>query len=209
MTGRFAALCTLGSALLAGCASFSGLDASSTFSCKAPDGILCQSMSGVYANAEAHNLPGQRVANDKGTPAGSPAKVQDAIPQAATGVLTKPIYSGTPIRTAPLVLRVWLAPWEDSDGDLHDQSYVYLPVDGGRWLIEHNRRRIQDAYRPVRAPSLATAPAATPNRVAAETTPLASEQPPVPAIPQSATDVLNGLLRQGQPGAPSAPPSLD
>lgn len=28
-----------------------------------------------------------------------------------------------------------------------------MQVDTGRWLIEHNRRRIQDAYRPVSAPS--------------------------------------------------------
>lgn len=67
--------------------------------------------------------------------------------------MTTPIYSGTPIRSAPKVLRVWFAPWEDSDGDLHDQSYLYLPVDGGRWLIEHNRRRIREAYQPVRPPA--------------------------------------------------------
>lgn len=81
--------------------------------------------------------------------------------------MTKPIYSGTPIRSAPRLLRVWFAPWEDTDGDLHDQSYVYLPVDSGRWLIEHNRRRIQDNYRPVRAPSNVTAQAAQPQTAGA------------------------------------------
>jgi conjugal transfer pilus assembly protein TraV len=42
--------------------------------------------------------------------------------KAGSNVMTKPIYSGTPIRSAPRLLRVWFAPWEDTDGDLHDQS---------------------------------------------------------------------------------------
>ena len=46
---------------LSGCSSMSGFDAKSEFACKAPDGILCESMSGIYANAQAKNLPGQRV----------------------------------------------------------------------------------------------------------------------------------------------------
>jgi conjugal transfer pilus assembly protein TraV len=45
-------------------------------------------------------------------------------------------------------LRLWIAPWEDSEGDLHDQSYVYVVADPGRWVIEHNRKRIVDRYRP-------------------------------------------------------------
>ncbi|MDE2430828.1 MAG: TraV family lipoprotein, partial [Burkholderiales bacterium] len=46
--------------VLSGC-SFSGLDAKSSFSCKAPDGVLCESMTGVYANASLNNLPSQRI----------------------------------------------------------------------------------------------------------------------------------------------------
>ncbi len=140
---------------LTGCGNMSGLDAKDSFACKAPDGVLCESMSGIYANAQAQNLPGQRV-NRKGGSEVSRAKVE---PQ---GVMTRPITSGTPIRSAPVILRVWFAPWEDNDGDLHDQSYVYLPVDNGKWLVEHNRRRIQDTYKPVRAPAVAaTQPSAT------------------------------------------------
>ena len=141
---------------LSGCSNMSGLDAKSDFACKAPDGIFCESMSGIYANAQAKNLPGQRVMVQGETVVElSPAKVSNSA-------MTKPISSGTPIRSAPRMLRVWFAPWEDSDGDLHDQSYVYLQVDAGQWLIEHNRRRIQDAYRPVRAPSGVAAQAARP-----------------------------------------------
>src|SRR5258706_15467418 len=94
-------------ALLEGCGSMSGLDAKTQFACKAPDGILCESMSGIYANAAANNLPGQRVNHGVTNEAARPA-----IPE-VPGAIVRPISSGTPIRTAPLVLRVWLAPWED------------------------------------------------------------------------------------------------
>lgn len=194
---------------LSGCSSMSGFDAKSEFACKAPDGILCESMSGIYANAQAKNLPGQRV-NARGE---APVELSQA--KAGSNVMTKPIYSGTPIRSAPRLLRVWFAPWEDTDGDLHDQSYVYLPVDSGRWLIEHNRRRIQDNYRPVRAPSNVTAQAAQPQTAGAgqqrQSPRVLGQQPTPPAdngmesigvrqdrmSNEQATELLNGIMRPG------------
>ena len=41
---------------ITGC-SMVGLDAQKSFTCKAPPGINCSSLSGVYANAVADNLP--------------------------------------------------------------------------------------------------------------------------------------------------------
>ncbi|ANC47600.1 TraV family lipoprotein [Pandoraea pnomenusa] len=194
---------------LSGCSSMSGFDAKSEFACKAPDGILCESMSGIYANAQAKNLPGQRV-NARGE---APVELSQA--KGGSNVMTKPIYSGTPIRSAPRLLRVWFAPWEDTDGDLHDQSYVYLPVDSGRWLIEHNRRRIQDNYRPVRAPSNMAAQAAQPQAAGAgqqrQSPGVLGQQPTPPAdngmesigarqdrmSNEQATELLNGIMRPG------------
>ena len=194
---------------LSGCSSMSGFDAKSEFACKAPDGILCESMSGIYANAQAKNLPGQRV-NARGE-----ALVELSQAKAGSNVMTKPIYSGTPIRSAPRLLRVWFAPWEDTDGDLHDQSYVYLPVDSGRWLVEHNRRRIQDNYRPVRAPSNLAAQTAQPQAAGAgqqRQSPGVLGQQPTPSADngmesigtrqdrmsnEQATELLNGIMRPG------------
>lgn len=186
----------IGALVLAGCGSFSGLDAKDSFSCKAPDGVLCESMTGIYANAQANSLPGQRVTH-RGATEVSRSKEQ------GTGVLTKPIYSGTPIRSAPLVLRVWFAPWEDSDGDLHDQSYVYLPVDSGKWLIEHNRRRIQDNYRPVRAPTAPAGQAAAAQAKIKVTPPGAQGDDDSSArpMPQTSAELLKGLVTPAMPGS--------
>lgn len=151
---RLAVLASVIGTSLSGCAVLSGYDASDSFSCKAPEGVSCESMSGVYANMEANNLPGQRAAHGDDQ---RPSPEVSTPP--ANGVMTTPIYSGTPIRTPAKVLRNWFAPWEDVAGDFHDQSYVYVTVDTGHFLVEHNRRVIQDAYRPV-SPPINTKPAA-------------------------------------------------
>ena len=67
---------------------------------------------------------------------------------AAPGLTRSAPHSGDPIRSAQKVRRVWLAPWEDDDEVLHDQSYFYLVVDPGRWQIEHSRRKATEGYRP-------------------------------------------------------------
>ncbi|RQV00111.1 type IV conjugative transfer system protein TraV [Burkholderia cenocepacia] len=155
---------------LTGC-SFSGYDASSQFACKAPEGVLCSSMSGIYANAMAHNLPDQRVHTGAGATtnialgsyAGDSSQASSASGAAvggnarpvvgAAGILPKALDSGAPVHTASREMRIWFAPWQDADSDLHDQEYVYLIVDPGHWSIAHNQQRIQAAFRPVMPPT--------------------------------------------------------
>ncbi len=134
---------------LSGCANVSGLDAKSNFSCKAPDGVSCQAISGVYANSPVS----QR--------AGLPANPTTATVATATNLPALPVYgqqavrltertTGSAIRSEPKIRRMWVAPWMDGDEDLWDQSYVYLTVDRGRWLIEHNRSKIRQQFAPIR-----------------------------------------------------------
>jgi conjugal transfer pilus assembly protein TraV len=139
------AIAILGLSGLTGCAgTMSGMTGSdSKFACKAPDGVTCSSLSGVYANAVANNLPALRKEGQGDEASGNPA------PQpSAGGIVGRAPSSGDPIRTQPKILRVWIAPWEDTDGDLHDQSYVYVVTNPGRWVLEHNQKQIIDRYRP-------------------------------------------------------------
>jgi conjugal transfer pilus assembly protein TraV len=140
-------VCLIASVLalaLGGCAgSLTGMDGESKFSCKAPDGVTCSSLSGVYANAVANNLPGLRK-DGKGDPA-----VRPPAKESPDGTITGQVASsGDPLRTQARVLRIWIAPWEDTEGDLHDQSYIYVVANAGRWTIEHSQRHIVDRYRP-------------------------------------------------------------
>jgi conjugal transfer pilus assembly protein TraV len=66
-------------------------------------------------------------------------------------------------RTPPRVLRLWIAPWEDSDGDLHEASMVHVLVDHGRWLIERVRPVPRGPRMGVTPPAaVGTAPAGVP-----------------------------------------------
>jgi conjugal transfer pilus assembly protein TraV len=55
-----------------------------------------------------------------------------------------------PLRSPPRILKLWVAPWEDRDGVLHDAAFVFVPIDHGRWLLQHGRpvTRLQDRFVP-------------------------------------------------------------
>ena len=119
-------------ATLAGCASgLSGIGGTDGYACKAPAGAQCTSVSGVYANA-AQGMPMTPKAPGNKSPGPAPT-LYGAASIAPTGPATS---SRTGMRSSPRVLRLWVAPWEDADGDLHEESLVHVLVDTGRWLIE-------------------------------------------------------------------------
>lgn len=178
---RFSTLAAAGMGLaLSGCAGFfTGYDAESQFKCKAPPGVQCQSISGVYANSQG----GGSVASPPTTIAGGRAASAAAVgtlplPAARNmGEGQPPTYSGA-IRSEPTTLRTWVMAYKDTDGDIVDQTYVYMALDSGHWMIEHAEQLVRESYappRPVRAlgaglPSASTgAPArAAPNETANE-----------------------------------------
>ena len=146
--------------LLGGCAStMSGLGGEGSYACKAPVGSQCTSVSGVYANS----IHGQPPASALPKPAKEPTSTAAAT-TAASASTAAPGLGAPPsaLRSQPRVLRLWIAPWEDADGDLHEASLVHVLVDTGRWLIERvtpaNRQRV-DAVRP---PIPSAAPASGP-----------------------------------------------
>jgi conjugal transfer pilus assembly protein TraV len=142
--------------VLSACANMAGLDGKSEFACKAPDGVVCTSVSGVYANTLAGTLP----ARHAGT--ASP----DAVPRSASDTDPKPPVAeprpygasppagtapaaGTPLLSPPRVLRLWLAPWVDEDGDLHDQAYLYVMWHRGEWQLGHTEAGVRSQFAPI------------------------------------------------------------
>ena len=204
LPGLLAAITTLG-----GCAAnLSGVGGETTFKCKAPDGVQCQSVSGTYANARVGNLPSQQSS-------GASAVPTSAMP--ATGLAPASGLSSSPrnrepaafgaIRSDPTIIRIWIAPWEDADGDLMDQTYVYMPLDTGRWLIEHNRQRIKREFAPVRAPASAGTNVPVPKPIAARPTQDEDDGPP-----DGAAALAAGMARlrgTGRGDAAAAKPGAD
>ena len=160
----------LGAALLAGCSSITGLDGSSQYACKAPEGVKCDSVSGNYYNALQNNLPAQRKPTGSTNPSSltdpqSPSVVRgsgrtgaSAMPTAigAAVPVEGPAYMAAPLRAGPRVLRLWIKPWEDTDRDLNGESLVYVQIDNGRWLVDHVQRQAREPYAPIRPTRLPT-----------------------------------------------------
>ncbi|WBS00160.1 TraV family lipoprotein [Pseudoduganella sp. SL102] len=123
---------------LTGCGNLSGLDGSPKFSCKAPEGVHCASVTANYHNRAAD-----------GTRQASPAA--SATPESA-GVAMRPGLDPVALRTPVRVLRLWIKAWEDSDHDLVDQSYVYVRINEGQWQVAHVQRAARESYAPLRPP---------------------------------------------------------
>ncbi len=148
---------------LSACVNLAGLEGKSEFACKAPDGVVCTSVSGVYANALAGALPAQQ---SQGQDPDQAKATREAVegepkPYGATVSVTSTPTPGTPLLSPPKVLRLWLAPRLDEDGDLHDASFLYVMWHRGEWQIEHTRRQVQRQFTPVSAPIASGAADAT------------------------------------------------
>jgi len=137
---------------ITGC-SMVGLDAQKSFTCKAPPGINCSSLSGVYANAVADNLP-----DSAAKPTSTYSKENQA--KVAERVVGEAPQTGTPVLSVPSVLRVWVAPWEDNRKVLHDQAFLYAVADPGHWQVAHSTQKIANQYR-VMAPTAKPQPASS------------------------------------------------
>lgn len=98
------------------------------YACGVPDGIGCKPVRAVYQAS----LAGVPAINAKTQPtAGAPPASKDAAKRAPADAAAP----GDPLLSRPSHLRVWIARWEDADGDLVDESMLYLRLDRGSWVL--------------------------------------------------------------------------
>ena len=145
---------------LAGCGAVPGAE---SYGCGGlPEGVSCMSAREVYKltgdGKPVIALPGQPTALDTapaaagptaGSSAGTTGSTSPASatfprpPLPATGrvqtIALRPEDAGAadivPLRTPSRVLRVWIAPWEDTSGRLHVPGYTYAEIEPRRWSI--------------------------------------------------------------------------
>jgi len=180
------------SVALAGCADMSGVGGTSHFACKAPAGVQCNSVSGNYANALQNNLPSQLAGRTTSTAV--PAPLTSVAPARVVASLPPLDGPADALRSRPRVNRLWINAWEDQDHDLVDQSYVYVQVDDGRWLVDHARAKVREGFAPLRAVVAAKAERVEGNPAPAQ--PAALQEPPSATTPseQQASPVMPASL---------------
>ena len=170
--------------LLGGCGDMTGLGGKSEYACKAPEGVQCNSVSGNYYNSlPSGGGAAAKGAPTKGTPRAVPRSMYSMAKAASSGssIQGQPAFEPTALRSPPRVMRLWIKPWEDSDHDLHDQSFVYLQTDPGRWQIAHAQRQIRDAYAPLTPPASPQTAAPEPTAATAQASTNADTRPAAPA----------------------------
>jgi conjugal transfer pilus assembly protein TraV len=121
----------------------------------------------VLAGSQAFTHPGPADHGGKMPQAAAPTGAA-STPTATISASTATVAAAAPtLRTDPRVLRLWIAPWEDGDGDLHDGSFVHVVVDTGRWLIDRvhpaARSRLDVATPPLTPPTISAVPTSEAN----------------------------------------------
>ena len=96
------------------------------------EGVRCMSARQVYAATEHSDYVKPTVNEEdssvakSGVPASMTKTNQVAVPS---------IEQPVPIRTQAKVMRIWVGPWEDDDGDLHADGFVYTEIEGRKWNL--------------------------------------------------------------------------
>lgn len=55
----------------------------------------------------------------------------------------------TPIRSPSKVMRIWVAPWEDAEGDLNVSGFVFTELEPRRWMIGRSAPTITPTIAPL------------------------------------------------------------
>lgn len=96
----------------------------SKFTCKTPDGVMCRSLDDVNSMVDRGEL-GQnynKIDSSKNTFNFTP------IPSHVYSFRDKPLRYGES------VMRIWTAPYEDSNGNYHEASVFYTVIKPGHWI---------------------------------------------------------------------------
>ena len=55
----------------------------------------------------------------------------------------------TPIRTPSKAMRIWVAPWEDADGDLNVSGYLFTELEPRRWMVGKAAPSVATSLKPL------------------------------------------------------------
>ncbi len=134
----------------------------SNFACPGGiDGVRCMSARQVYQATESSDYVKIASEDKEGSKSTTPLiTAQPRTSQATVPSIEQPI----PIRTQANVMRIWMAPWEDDDGDLHADGYLYTEIESRRWNLGERFKSPGTAISPLSITTPTQAPTKGSNR---------------------------------------------
>ena len=144
-------------AMTAGCAT-------TKYECPTPSGVACMSAKQVYNLTDAPGDEGMAAAqgamkNGKKKKAAAPAPTNQAVAQAQPGIPMPMPGDVVPIREQSHVMRIWIAPYEDQDGNLVMATRVYTDMDVRKWAVGEPATHENHSFFPMQVDPSAPAPA--------------------------------------------------
>jgi conjugal transfer pilus assembly protein TraV len=110
--------------LLSSCA-----EMNSQFDCPMKAGIRCESITSINKRVDR----GELGVNDSNSIDNKNAPVMPAYTQ-STFNAPRYRFKGEPLRYAETVQRIWIAPFEDKQGNYHQENDIYTVAKPGRWI---------------------------------------------------------------------------
>jgi hypothetical protein len=95
----------------------------------------CLALALVLSGCATTGTGGSKAAGGSAAKADKQAAAIQGTRVVSPGVV--PAYPEAPLarRLPAKVMRIWIAPWEDSRGDLHAPGYLYTEIEPRRWTI--------------------------------------------------------------------------
>lgn len=138
-----------------------GLASCSTqYGCKGlPEDPACLSAVEAYqitdkANAtvrlhDAHASQTEKLGASTSSALGSASTLADTHNRRTNLAPVPKIDDPTPIRTPSKVMRIWVAPWEDADGDLNVSGYLFTELEPRRWMVGKAAPSVATSLKPL------------------------------------------------------------
>lgn len=102
----------------------------SSFDCPNQAGVNCRSLDQVNSMVDSGQIRGRTQL------AGESAKVAKIAnhPEFEPYAITNGFIPGAPLRYGETVQRIWIAPYEDTEGNYHQDSFMYSIMQEGKWI---------------------------------------------------------------------------
>lgn len=162
---------------LAGCAT-------TKYQCPTPSGVACMSAKDVYALTDAPGKEGMQAAEAAYADTSShhrkkadPGTARISAPASAAVPLPKP-GDVVPIREQSRVMRIWIAPYEDTQGNLVMATRIYTDMESRRWSVGEPAAEESHHFFPMQVDPSAPAPAPAAVQPGAQTAVPGTDTPP-------------------------------
>lgn len=100
----------------------------SSFDCPNKSGVNCKSLDQINRMVDSGEIRGRMQTGCAGVAKCTDGAEFQSFPVSAS------FRSGQPIRYGETVQRIWIAPYEDSEGNYHQDSIIYAVMKGGHWI---------------------------------------------------------------------------